>query len=134
MSDEHPSIALARRLWSAVADGDGDTLRDLLTDNVVWRAYGESPIGDEYVGPDQVLDHLAQVGESADELRSNLYTIFYNDEGAVLFYGTDARVGAKRLEMDYLLMLRFQEGRVTAAFSVPTDQHEADRFWREARR
>jgi len=129
MIEEHPSVALARQLWNATAEGDPGRLRHLLEDHVVWRVFGGTPQAGEFIGPDQVIDHLAQLGEATDELRSTLHTIFYNDEGAVLFYGTEARRGSRRLTMDYLLMLRFRAGRVAAAFSVPTDQREHDNFW-----
>lgn len=127
--DEHPKVKLARAIWAAAAEGDPRRLRELMADDVVWRDYGRSPISGEYVGPGQVIDHLGRIGEAADELRSTLHTIFYNDEGAVLLYGVDARRGAKKLQLEQLLMLRFENDRLIAAYSVPTDQYENDRFW-----
>ncbi len=42
--------------------------------------------------------------------------------------GLGAR-GAKRLEVDIMLMLLVRDGRIILADSVPTDQAASDRFW-----
>ena len=128
-ADEHPKVKLARAIWDATAEGDPQRLRELMADDVVWRDYGRSPMSGEYIGPEQVIDHLGRIGEAADELRSTLHTIFYNDEGAVLLYGVDARRGSRSLQLEQLLMLRFENDRLIAAYAIPTDQYENDRFW-----
>lgn len=128
MSQEHPSLDLARRIWTAIAEGDAETLRGYLRPQVVWRAFGGGAPA-EHSGREPVIEHLARLGESADELRSTLRTVFYNDEGAVLFLGVEARRGTRHLNMDALLLFRFQDGQLAAAFYVPMDQHENDRFW-----
>jgi ketosteroid isomerase-like protein len=130
VSTEHPNVAAARGLWSAVAEGDASALRGMLSPDVVWRSMGQHPLSGEYRGPDAVLDYLATIGETADHLVSTLDAIFVGDAGAVVAYHVSAARGDRRLEMDYLLRLRIRDGQVVHAISVPLDQRTNDAFWR----
>jgi ketosteroid isomerase-like protein len=126
---DHPNLDLARELWAAAADGNADAMRGLLAEDVVWQSVGTNPLSGVRNGPDEVLDYLALVGESADELLSDIEEIFVNDEGAVVMYQVKARREAKSLEMEYFLLLRIEVGLVTRALMVPVDQYDNDRFW-----
>ena len=129
MSGDHPNLTLARRLWGATAKADADTIGELLADDVVWRACGENPLSGDYHGPEGVLRYLTLVAETADEVRSDLETIFFNDDGAVLTYKVDASRGPHKLEMEILVVLHVTDGKVTRAISVPVDQSANDDFW-----
>ena len=130
MHVDHPHVALARTLWTAVADGDAESVRLLLARDVVWRSIGSHPRAGEYRGHDGVLDYLASAGETVDGLESSLHGIYLGDDGAIIWYHVDARRGRKRLSMDFVLRLRIRESRVTEALVVPVDQRRNDAFWR----
>ena len=130
MSSEHQNSVLAKDLWQAVADGDGERIRLMLDEDVYWTSVGDNPIAGDAQGPDDVLDQLAIIGEITDDLRSSLRSVFVNDEGAVALYHVSATRGTKTLEMDYLLLLRIVDGRVVTALSVPFDPSVNDEFWR----
>jgi ketosteroid isomerase-like protein len=125
----HPNLELARALWDAVSKGDPEAVQKLLADDVVWTSVGHNPLSGIRNGPEQVLDYLALVGESADELFSNLGQVFVNDEGALVTYRVTASRGAKRLEMEYFLKLGIQSGRVDSATMIAADQYRNDEFW-----
>lgn len=129
MAREHPNVELARRLWLSVAEGDGETIEKLCASDVLLRAYGRNTMSGEYHGHEGVFDYLAASGEEADELRSELQSIFANDDGAVLLYHVSATSGSKSLEMETMLLLRIEDGQVTEAHSVPMDQAANDLFW-----
>lgn len=126
---KHPNFEVAQALWGAVSDGDARAVRELLADDVVWTSVGRNPLSGVRNGPDQVLDYLAQVGESADELFSSLVQLFVNDEGALVTYRVTASRGPKRLEMEFFLMLGIRAGRVASARMVAEDQYINDEFW-----
>jgi ketosteroid isomerase-like protein len=126
---EHPNLTLARGLWSAAAEGDADGMRRLLAEDVVWKSLGRNPLSGVRHGPDDVFDYLALVGETADDLLSRLDGIYVSDDAAVITYHVNARRGGKRLEMDYFLMLRVEQGKVSEAVMVPVDQYVNDQFW-----
>ena len=129
MSGDHPNLTLARRLWGATAKADAATIRELLADDVVWRAAGENPLSGDYHGSEGVVRYLTLVAETADKVRSDLETIYFNDDGAVLSYRVSASRGPRELEMAILLVLHIAGGKITRATSVPVDQSANDDFW-----
>jgi len=130
MQVDDPHVALARTLWTAVADSDVETIRLLLADDIVWRSAGNHPRAGEYRGHDGVIDYLASAGESVDRLQSSLDRIYRGDDGAIVWYHVDARRGWKTLSMDFVLRLRIRDSRVTEAIVVPVDQRKNDAFWK----
>ena len=84
---------LARELWSAVADGDADSLRRLLAPEVVWRSIGLNPLSGEYRGPDDVVAYFADIGHRADELSSSLEQIWTGADGAIVGYEAELWFG-----------------------------------------
>jgi len=129
MKPDHPHFTLARTLWSAIADGDAETLGLLFAEDVTWRGVGLNPLAGTYHGPDEVLDYLASVGELTDEFSSRLKSIYVNDEGAVVIYHVSAIRDGRSLEMDHLTRLDVRNGVVVEALTVPVDQRVNDEFW-----
>jgi ketosteroid isomerase-like protein len=130
MQLDHPHVVLARALWAAVADGDAESVRLHLAEDVVWRSVGTHPRAGEYRGQDGVLDYLASAGETVDQLESSLCGIYLGQDGAIIWYHVDARREKKHLSMDFVLRLRIHELRVTEALIVPVDQRRNDAFWK----
>jgi ketosteroid isomerase-like protein len=120
---------LARELWSAVAEGDADSLRRLLAPDVVWRSIGLNPLSGDYRGPDDVVAYFAEIGHRVDELSSNLEQIWTGTDGAIVGYRVTARRGAETLEMDYLMRIRIRDGLIAGAVVIPLDQRVNDDFW-----
>jgi len=120
---------LARELWTAVADGDADSLRRLLAPDVVWRSIGLNPLSGDYRGPDDVVGYFAEIGHRADELSSSLEHIWTGPDGAIIGYRVTASRAGETLEMDYLLRIRVRRGVITEATVIPLDQRVNDDFW-----
>lgn len=127
--DAHPNALAARALWEAVADADAEALGELLAPDVAWHVYGSNPLAGDYRGPDGVLDYLAQVGDTADELRSTLRDLFVSEGGAVIAFVVDGTRGERTIHQRLMLRLRISESRIVEAWSVPLDQPLSDRFW-----
>jgi ketosteroid isomerase-like protein len=131
MADEHPNLALVHRLWDAGARGDADAIAALYAPDVVIVAHGApSVFSGEFKGSDELLDYLAGIGESVDDLRSDLLDVYTNDRGAVVRYRIAAARGPKRLDMQFLYLLEIANGRIVEATIVPSDQRVNDEFWR----
>jgi ketosteroid isomerase-like protein len=130
MADEHPHVALVRRLWDAVARGDADALTELYAPDAVLRAYGRNPIAGEFKGIAAILDYFARAGENVEDLRSEILAVYTSDAGAVIRYRTVATRGPKHLDLQSLYVLAIENGRVVEASLAPMDQHQNDAFWR----
>jgi len=126
---DQSTLAIARGLWAATAEGDADAVARCLAEDIVWDVPGRNPISGRYQGPAQVLDYLAQIGEAADELVSTLKRVYVEGAGAVVLYHVRASRGVKRLDMNYLLQIETEKGRITLARTFPQDQDANDEFW-----
>ena len=127
--EEHPNLGVAQALWTATAEGDAEAMRELFTDDVLWMTSGRNPLAGVRHGPEEIFDYLAQVGETSDDLSSELDGIYVADDAAIIAYHISARREDKRLEMDYFLMLRIEQGRVSNALMAAVDQYVNDQFW-----
>ena len=76
-----------------------------------------------------MVGFLARVGELSDDLEASLVDILVSERGAVMRYRISARRGAKRLEIEHLLLVEIEGGRVEEAVFAPLDQDRYDRFW-----
>jgi ketosteroid isomerase-like protein len=129
MSEDHPNVAVARELWTAIADSDADRMSQVLADGVVWRSMGQNPLSGEYHGPDGVVDYLVEVGSRADRLASDLLKVFVHDDGVVVLYHVSAQREERTLELEVLLTMQIANGKIVSALSVPVDQRVNDEFW-----
>ena len=131
MSEEHPHLALVRRMWDAGARGDADVICDLFAPDAVLRSHGApGPLVGEFKGIAEILDFLARAGELVDDSRSEIIDVYTSGAGAVIRYRTVATRGANHLDMQFLYVLSIVQGRIIDATIVPTDQRRNDQFWR----
>ena len=130
VTPEHPNRAVARRFWEAAAEGDAAAVVALLSPDIVWRTYGDHPLAGEHHGPEKVLSFLARLGETVDELRSEVRDIFTSERGAVIHFQVSARRGPKRLETETMLILTIEADRILEATVVTTNQRISNEFWR----
>lgn len=127
--DAHRNEIIARKLWDAIASADVPRLRSLLSEKSVWRMYGSSPLAGCYVGPDEILQWMARVGELTDDLQSQLIEIFVSENGAVLRYSVHAVRGGDELDTEHLFLARIENGRITEGVFAPFNQRRYDRFY-----
>ena len=130
VTPEHPNRVLARRFWEAMAAGDSELVASTLSSDVVWRVHGKHPLAGEYDGPAKVLDYLARLGESVDELDSTLLDIYSSERGAVIQHRARGRRGPKRLDNEIFTIVVVEAGRIVEGVVVPADQHASNEFWR----
>ena len=123
------NAALARRLWAAASQGAPDPLVQLDA-KIVWKNYGHGPEAGEFHGIDAVLGHLANFGDFVDDVRSELLEVLSNESGAVIRYRAFMTRGTKKLQCDYSLWLKIQDGVVKRASMVPFEDDRSDAFWR----
>lgn len=125
-----PNAAVARDIWLATSEGDGDAIRRLLAPDIVWRTLASGALSGAVKGADAVIDLFARSGELVDALTIELIDIYSGADGAVIHYRLQAARGPSQLDTEVLLLLRIRGGRVHEALSVPVRQGESEAFWR----
>ena len=119
----------ARNAWQAVSSGNTAALEALCCEDMVWHAAGRGSHAGDHCGRESVLAFLAGVGEDAQRFDASLEDVLVGDHLAALLMRARGRRGERRLETRYVVLLRFENGRIAEAWSIPQDQHAVDAFW-----
>lgn len=127
----HLHEKLARDLWQAVSSADVEAFERLSTDDLTWHASGRGPRSGTFCGRDAVLDYLAAIGEDAERFDSELEDVLVGDLFTAILYRVTGVRGEHRLATGFVLIMRFEQGRLAEAWAVPRDQLAVDEFWAE---
>ena len=127
----HPNQELAHELWQAVSSADVEAIVRLSTEDLTWHSSGTDPRPQTVRGRDEVLAHLARIGEVAERWDSELEDVLVGDLFTALLYRVVGVRGERKLETGYLLLLRIEAGRLAEAWSIARDQHAVDAFWQD---
>ena len=94
----HPNEELVRSAFEAFANGDTDTLRQLIDQDAVWHTPGRNQLSGDHRGVDAILGFFAKTMElSGGTFRIDVHDIVANDNHAVALF--DAR--AEREDRTY---------------------------------
>ena len=127
---EHPDIAVFTNAYAAFTTGDMEALARVFSADVVWHTPGRHPQSGDHVGRDATFASFAQEFErSGGTYRPVIHDVLANDDHTVaLLHVTAAREG-KTLDMNYVLILHIQDGKIVEGWETWTDQTELDEFW-----
>jgi len=124
----HPNADLVRRLFGAFGH-DAKQISATFDRDVIWRVPGNTVMSGEYRGRRDVVDFLRRTGiETGGTYRSQLHTVFADDDwGLAVYRASGARNGID-LDVDQALVFRFDDGAITEVIAVPLDS-AFDAFW-----
>ena len=128
-NSDHPNALLIRQAWQAVAHSDVDTLRALWADDIVWHVTGNNPWRGTHVGIANVIDYLAQVGESGDTYDMSLESVMANDQYAALICHVSTKRADRVLDVRQVLLCRFEGRRIREVWTLSLDPQAVDAFW-----
>lgn len=126
---QHPNSLLIRQAWQAVAHSDTETLKALWADDIVWHVTGSSPWRGDKHGVAQVLDYLAQVGESGDTYDMSLVSVMANDEYAALIAHASTKRDDRVLDGEQVLLCRFVDRKIQEVWTLHLNPQAAAEFW-----
>lgn len=127
---EHSNAKIARAAWDAIARGDAAALGDILAPDLVWRATARgTPWAGVHQGADAAIDMLARIGEITDVFDADLIDVLASDERALLLFRVRIGIGARQLDVDYLLLGQIEEDRVTEVWTAPLEPGALEAFW-----
>ena len=125
---EHPNAALVRRVFAAFGK-DPMAISAALARDVVWRVPGHTVMSGEYHGRRDVVEFLRRTGlETGGTYRSQLRTVFADDDWGVAIYRATGRRNGFDLDIEQALVIRFAEGQWQDVTAVPLDS-AFERFW-----
>lgn len=115
------------------AGGSAAPLRELLTNDVVWRVPGQNAIAGVYTGIDAVMAYFARRRDIAGRtfrMHPGEVLVGEGEHAAVLTDGTALLHGAEQ-SWSTVGLYRFRDNRIAACWLLPLNAGEFDRIWGE---
>lgn len=127
----HPHLDLLRRFYTAMGSNDGETLRDLHTDDFQLTVAGDSAVSGHFRGGEEAARHAARTSELAGgQLAMHLERLLADDEvGVALFTAEVKRPDGREMTQRLLHECRFSDGRISAIREWIWDQRADREFW-----
>ena len=127
------NAAIVRRIFDAFARKEGLALRGLFADDAEWAVPGRGVMAGTYVGREAVFRFLAKLPKETDgTYGSELIDVLASaDRAAALYRARGVRHG-RILELDQVLLFRFERGLVQHVLALPSDPDAFESFWAEA--
>jgi uncharacterized protein len=124
------NAAVGREIFRCFADGDALALRDLFTDDAVWRVPGSSSVAGTYRGRTEIFRFLASLKRRTDGTYTSelVDALGSEDRAAVLYRASGTRNGIT-LDIDQVLLFTLRDGKVTEVTALPSDPEAFERFW-----
>jgi ketosteroid isomerase-like protein len=115
------------------AGGPAAPLRELLTDDIVWRVPGENAIAGVYTGIRAVMEYFARrrdIAARTFRMHPGEVLVGEGEHAAVLTDGTAVIHGAEQ-SWSTLGLYRLRGGRIAGCWLLPLDPAQFDRIWAE---
>ena len=126
---EHPNSLLMHHCLQAANVGDSYTLRGLWAPDIVWLVKGAGPWQADIKGADNVLEHLARIGDfGIDGLHTEVEDVMVSNQRASMICHTSAETGDRVLEADFLVIAEIISRRIQTITSIPIDPDRMAEF------
>jgi len=127
---EHPNSLLMHHCLQAANDGDRQTLRALWAPDIVWHIKGAGPWQGDIKGADNVLEHLAMLGNlGLAGLHTEVEDVMVSDQRASMICHASAEVGDRVLDADFLVIAEIISRRIQTITTVAIDPDRVANFW-----
>lgn len=124
----HPNAALVRKGKEAFLRGDIDTVRELLSDDLVVHTSGDGPFESEYQGRDAFFGFIGQLAQLTDgTYRQEIHDVIGSDDHAVALVIVRAERNGKSVEYRSAEVFHVKDGSATEAWFL-NDNPDPD-FW-----
>jgi ketosteroid isomerase-like protein len=135
MMDRDVAIKPLSRLHEAqgafYSGGPAAPLRELLTDDIVWRVPGKNTIAGVYTGTGAVMEYFARrrdIAAGTFRMHAGEVLVGEGEHAAVLTDGTAVIHGAEQ-SWSTLGLYRVRGDRIAACWLLPLDPVQFDRIW-----
>jgi len=121
---------IVRRGYQAFGTGDMDTLRALMTPDVVHSVPGHNPTSGEHKGIDDVLGLYGQLFElSGGTLSTEVKSVTTRGDQVVVVHHSNAERDGKTLDVDETIEFSFSGDKISRLDETYSDEADEDAFW-----
>lgn len=127
---DHPNIGVFHRALEAFSAGDMEALAEVFHPDVVWHLGGHGPLAGDYQGREAAFAMFQREFElTGGTYRPRLHDVLANDKHTVALLHVTASREGKKLDMNETIIFHIQDGRITEAWGLWSDQKAYDAFW-----
>jgi ketosteroid isomerase-like protein len=126
-----PNKAVIHKLFEAYTRGENETLRLLLSPNVIYHLPGRSVIAGDYHGQDVVLELWARQKSWIDgkPYRSSFLGMLEEGDQVLVLTNVEASIRGKTLAWQGANLFTVRDGRVAECRIFIDDLYAFDEFW-----
>jgi ketosteroid isomerase-like protein len=122
--------AIVRRIFDAFARKEGLALRGLFAEDAVWSVPGGGVMAGVYEGREAIFRFFAKLPrETGGTYGSRLIDVLVSEGRAAALYRASGSRHGRTLELDQVLLFRFEGGLVQHVLALPSDPDAFERFW-----
>ena len=124
------NLQLMRRTLDAFLSGDGPTLAQVFSQDVVWRVPGKSLLARDYKGQAEVFDFFGRLMElTGGTFRVESLDMLANESGGVFVDRLTAERNGRKLDVRLLLYVVIRDGHIVEGVDHFHPEHAWDAFW-----
>ena len=121
---------VVRRGYKAFSEGDMDTLRSIMTPDVVQSVPGSNQTSGEHKGIDEVLGLYGQLFDlSGGSLSIELKSVTTQGDKVIAVHHAKAENGGRSLNTDETIAFSFSGDKVSRLDETSADVAAEDAFW-----
>jgi hypothetical protein len=122
--------AIVRRIFDAFARKEGLALRGLFAEDAIWSVPGRGVMAGLYEGREAIFRFLAKLPmETGGTYGSELIDVLASEDRAAALYRARGARHGRLLELEQVLLFRFEDGLVRHVLALPTDPDAFEAFW-----
>lgn len=127
---DHPNLELSRRGYAAFAEGDMETLDEIIADNVVWHVSGDNILSGDYKGKEAVFGFFGRLAQETNgTFKNDVHDMLANDTHGVALVNQSATRNGETLEGRTVHVFHVDDGELTEFWAFNENQAEFDEFW-----
>lgn len=127
---DHPNLERAQAGYEAFANGDMETLNDIIDDDIVWHAGGNNILTGDYEGKEAVFGFFGRLAqETGGSFSNDIHDMLANDDHGVALVQQKATRNGVSLDQRAVHVFHMRDGRLTEFWAFPEDQAALDEFW-----
>jgi uncharacterized protein (TIGR02246 family) len=124
------NAAVVRQIFDAFARKEGLALRGLFAEDAVWSVPGRGVMAGLHEGREAIFRFLAKLPRETDgTYGSRLVDVLSSDDRAAALYRASGTRHGRTLELDQVLLFRFDDGLVRHVLALPSDPDAFEAFW-----
>ena len=124
-------IEKVRQFYTALAQGDFETVGALLSDDLVWHQPGKGTLSGVYNGKQNVFAHLGRMAQLSNGTFAIDQVDYITENGdlVVAAVGFAVSTNGRSMQMKGVDLFRFEDGLIKEIWLFSEQIDEEDRFW-----